>query len=57
MAPDVSEPQGLEGKAFEGRYKNIFECVYQKAPMELERECMQDPQDAQYLVSLARGNI
>jgi hypothetical protein len=25
-------------KAFEGKYNNTFECAYQKAPMELERE-------------------
>lgn len=39
MVPDASETQGLDGKAFEEIHNNTFECAYQKALMELEREC------------------
>lgn len=38
MIPDASETQDINGNAFERRYNNTFECVYQKARMELERE-------------------
>lgn len=39
MVPDASETQGLDGKAFEERHNNTYGCAYQKALMELQREC------------------